>query len=102
MLALSLEFLTDYSLFGTACSIFCVFSVGVPIQTCLENPHRMQSWFTVPVFFFQVLLAELNTFYLKYVLWVPPPHFLCLGRLIFIILMGGPAIREYFQFLDDP
>ncbi|CAH8834847.1 unnamed protein product [Trichobilharzia szidati] len=49
-----------------------------------------------------ILTAELNTFYLKYVLWVPPPHFLCLGRLIFLIFMGATAIREYFEYLDDP
>lgn len=34
------------------------------------------------------LLAELNTFYLKFVLWVPPPNILCLGRLVFIWLVG--------------
>ncbi|KAF7233697.1 hypothetical protein EG68_10052 [Paragonimus skrjabini miyazakii] len=49
-----------------------------------------------------ILLTELNTFYLKYVLWVPPPHLLCFLRLVFSILWGGPAIYEYFQFMDDP
>ncbi|PAA60533.1 hypothetical protein BOX15_Mlig034026g2, partial [Macrostomum lignano] len=48
------------------------------------------------------LLAEVNTFYLKYVLWVPPPHFLCLGRLVFFLFMGATAMREVFQYLDDP
>ncbi|THD22289.1 Phosphatidylserine synthase [Fasciola hepatica] len=77
------------------------------------TPHRwtdfdwkptgsLKRWLGTLVLCALVLLAELNTFYLKYVLWVPPPHFLCLGRLVFILLMGGPAIREYFQFLDDP
>ncbi|OON16217.1 hypothetical protein X801_07972, partial [Opisthorchis viverrini] len=49
-----------------------------------------------------ILLTELNTFYLKYVLWVPPPHILCFLRLLFSILWGGPAIYEYFQYMDDP
>jgi phosphatidylserine synthase 2 len=48
------------------------------------------------------LLAELNTFYLKFVLWIPPEHYLCLGRLVFFLFMGAAAMREVFQFLDDP
>ena len=50
----------------------------------------------------QFLMAELNTFYLKFVLWIPPPHFLCLGRLIFFLFVGAVGMREVFQFLDDP
>lgn len=49
-----------------------------------------------------ILLAELNAFYLKYLLWIHPSHTLCLTRLSFAILWGGPAIYEYFQFMDDP
>jgi len=48
------------------------------------------------------LLAELNTFYLKFVLWIPPPHVLCLGRLVFFLFVGAVAMRETFQLMDDP
>ena len=48
------------------------------------------------------LMAELNTFYLKYVLWIAPPHWPNLARLAFFLLMGATAMRETFQFLDDP
>lgn len=48
------------------------------------------------------LLAELNTFYLKYILWVPPSNLLCLGRLVFIWLVGAVAMRESFEYLDNP
>jgi phosphatidylserine synthase 2 len=48
------------------------------------------------------LLAELNTFYLKYILWIPPPNILCLGRLVFIWLVGAVAMRESFEYLDNP
>lgn len=51
---------------------------------------------------FQFLLAELNTFYLKFVLWVEPGHWVNLVRLIFILPWGAVALREVFQFLDDP
>ncbi|XP_064634708.1 phosphatidylserine synthase 2-like isoform X2 [Lineus longissimus] len=47
------------------------------------------------------LLAELNTFYLKFVLWIPPPHFLCLGRLVIVLFWGAVSMRELFEFLDD-
>jgi len=48
------------------------------------------------------LLAELNTFYLKFVLWLPPDNYLCLLRLVFFLFMGAAAMRETFQYLDDP
>ena len=50
----------------------------------------------------QFLLAEMNTFYLKFVLWIPPEHPLCLGRLVFFLFMGAAGMRESFQYLDDP
>ena len=48
------------------------------------------------------LLGELNTFYLKYILWIQPSHFLCLGRLVFMWLVGAVAMRESFEYLDNP
>ncbi|KAG8515718.1 Phosphatidylserine synthase 2, partial [Galemys pyrenaicus] len=50
----------------------------------------------------QFLLAELNTFYLKFVLWLPPEHSLVLLRLVFFVNVGGVAMREIYDFLDDP
>ncbi|MGH0141249.1 UNVERIFIED_CONTAM: hypothetical protein FKN15_010030 [Acipenser sinensis] len=48
------------------------------------------------------LLAELNTFYLKFVLWMPPEHCLVLLRLVFFVNVGGVAMREIYDFMDDP
>jgi phosphatidylserine synthase 2 len=48
------------------------------------------------------LVAELNTFYLKFVMWVPPEHLLNPVRLMFILLWGSVGLREIFQLLDDP
>lgn len=50
----------------------------------------------------QFLLAELNTFYLKFVLWMPPEHYLVLLRLVFFVNVGGVAMREIYDFMDDP
>jgi len=49
-----------------------------------------------------LFLIELGTFYLKFILWVPPPHFLCLARLLFFLLAGGVSMREMFEYLDNP
>lgn len=49
-----------------------------------------------------MLVAELNTFYLKYVLWLDAPHVLNLMRLILLVFSGAVALRETFQYLDDP
>lgn len=50
----------------------------------------------------QVSIIELNAFYLKYILWVPPPHPLNIIRLSLWMFMGLPALREYYQFVSDP
>jgi phosphatidylserine synthase 2 len=49
-----------------------------------------------------VSIIELNAFYLKYILWVPPPHPLNIARLFLWLFMGLPALREYYQFVSDP
>lgn len=60
------------------------------------------SWFATLGIFVVFLFAELNTFYLKFVLWIPPDNYLCLTRLVFFLFMGAVSLRETFQYLDDP
>ena len=48
------------------------------------------------------LMTELSTFYLKFVLWVPPEHWIHAVRLFFLLLIGAVGLRETFQLLDDP
>ncbi|CAL4090845.1 unnamed protein product, partial [Meganyctiphanes norvegica] len=59
-------------------------------------------WFSTIGIIGFFLLAELNTFYLKFVLWIEPGHWLNLVRLFFILPWGAVALREVFQYLDDP
>ena len=47
-------------------------------------------------------MTELNTFYLKFVLWWKPDHWLNFVRLFFMLLWGSVGLRETFQLLDDP
>eukprot|EP01087_Luapelamoeba_hula_P013646 TRINITY_DN3901_c0_g1_i2.p1 TRINITY_DN3901_c0_g1~~TRINITY_DN3901_c0_g1_i2.p1 ORF type:complete len:500 (+),score=92.13 TRINITY_DN3901_c0_g1_i2:36-1502(+) len=65
----------------------------------LSNWRRFVS---VLLFCLAISLIELNAFYLKFVLWVPPPHPLNIGRLLLWLFMGLPAAREYYQFVVDP
>ncbi|KAG8182576.1 hypothetical protein JTE90_021716 [Oedothorax gibbosus] len=59
-------------------------------------------WLCVLGLIFMSLLLELNTFYLKFVLWLEPPHMLNILRLILMVFAGAVSVREYFQLLDDP
>lgn len=54
-----------------------------------------------------VLLAslaaiELNAFFLKYLLWVPPPHHLNFWRVVFWWLLGCAGTREWYHWMQNP
>ena len=58
--------------------------------------------------FFQVislciifLTVELNTFFLKFCLWVPPRNPVIIYRLVLWWLIAIPTIREYNSYLQD-
>lgn len=46
------------------------------------------------------LLFEVNAFFLKYVLWIPPRNPLNTFRLALLFLLALPAAREYYEFLE--
>ncbi len=47
------------------------------------------------------LVFELNAFFLKYVLWIPPPHILNHIRLALWFGMANVATREYYVFITS-
>ncbi|KAJ1979177.1 hypothetical protein H4R34_002932 [Dimargaris verticillata] len=49
-----------------------------------------------------ILVCELNAFYLKYLLWIPPEHPLVTYRLIIMFLFGIPSCREAYDYLMVP
>ena len=59
-------------------------------------------WCAVLALIATFLLVELNTFYLKFVLWIPPGHWVNMCRLLLVLPWGAVALRESFQFIDDP
>lgn len=46
-------------------------------------------------------MSELNAFYLKYLLWVPPAHWLNIARISLHALAGAVAVREVYQYCSD-
>ncbi|KAF8651936.1 hypothetical protein AX16_004580 [Volvariella volvacea WC 439] len=48
------------------------------------------------------LAAELNPFYLKSLLWLEPDHPIIILRLAFVFLCALPAVRELYQYINDP
>ena len=42
---------------------------------------------------------EMNTFYLKAVLWIPAGHRIVLVRLWFLVFWGTPATREIYDYM---
>lgn len=61
----------------------------------------LKRWLAMLLITCFLLLVELGTFYLKFILWIPPPHFLCIFRLFFFLLAGAVAMREMFEYLDN-
>ncbi|KYQ94384.1 phosphatidylserine synthase [Tieghemostelium lacteum] len=48
-----------------------------------------------------ISVIELNAFFLKTLLWIPPPNPLNIYRLLLWCLIGTPGLREYYQFATD-
>lgn len=47
-------------------------------------------------------LEELNAFFLKHLLWIPPENKLNLYRLLIWAFIGFPAIRQIYRYVTDP
>lgn len=47
-----------------------------------------------------MLLAELNAFFLKFVLYVPPSSMLNVVRLLLLAALSTPAVGEYYEYIQ--
>ncbi|KAF7298649.1 Phosphatidylserine synthase 2 [Mycena indigotica] len=59
-------------------------------------------YFSVVLLLAVFLAAELSPFYLKSLLWMEPDHPIVVLRLAFIFLCALPAVRELYQYVNDP
>ena len=64
-------------------------------MTPTQNLYR---WLFVSMLIFISLLAEMNTFYLKFVLWIPSDHLFVLLRLVLYTLCAFVGVREVYDF----
>ncbi|KAJ2798874.1 hypothetical protein H4R20_004656 [Coemansia guatemalensis] len=64
--------------------------------------RRFKSFAGVILFVVLILLAELNVFYLKALLWIPPEHPLVITRLLLLFLFALPSAREYYEYYSNP
>ena len=46
--------------------------------------------------------AQVNAFFLKYLLWIPPLNPLNSYRLLLLFLLALPATKEYYTFIEGP
>lgn len=66
------------------------------------DPHCTYMRFVaVTMLIFVWQLAELNTFFLKHILEIPPPHSLNWIRLLLISVVSAPTIRQFYVFVTD-
>ena len=61
----------------------------------------LKRWLSVILLCVLFLQCELNLFYLKFILWIPPPHGLMLARLLIFCLAGAAGCRDYYLYLTD-
>ena len=59
-------------------------------------------FFSVQVLILAMHLEELNAFFLKYILWVPPEKKLNVIRLIIWAMVGVPSLRQIYSYMTDP
>lgn len=53
----------------------------------------------VLILIFQI--TELNTFLLKHVFGVPTNHYFNMARLLLLMLIGAPSVRQYYVYVTD-
>ncbi|KAG2174799.1 hypothetical protein INT43_005861 [Umbelopsis isabellina] len=66
-----------------------------------KTTNSFKRWIAVLALLVVFLQCEINCFYLKYLVWVPPEHPLLTYRLILMFFFALPATREAYQYLVD-
>ncbi|KAF8581555.1 PSS-domain-containing protein [Ramaria rubella] len=67
-----------------------------------EGTASLTHYFAVVLLLAVFLAAELTPFYLKSLLWMEPSHPIVIYRLAGIFICALPAVRELYQYINDP
>ncbi|KAI0059613.1 PSS-domain-containing protein [Artomyces pyxidatus] len=82
-----------------------VFTQFSPHDFTAFHWHGTQSFLhyvTVVMLLAVFLAAELHPFYLKSLLWMEPDHPFVIARLAGVFCCALPAVRELYQYINDP
>ncbi|KAF9358999.1 hypothetical protein BGX26_000405 [Mortierella sp. AD094] len=66
-----------------------------------NTTKSFKSYCTVIFLLTMFLICELNAFYLKTLLWIPPAHWINVSRIFSYFMFGIPGVREAYQFFYD-
>ncbi|KAF9115886.1 hypothetical protein BGX27_005952 [Mortierella sp. AM989] len=67
-----------------------------------NSTKSFKSYAAVIFILTMLLICELNAFYLKSLLWIPPAHPINITRIFSYFMFGIPGVREAYQYLHDP
>ncbi|KAK3703282.1 hypothetical protein QZH41_019309 [Actinostola sp. cb2023] len=63
--------------------------------------HSLKGWLAVCGIATVFLTAELTMFYMKFILWLKPPHALNFIRVILLMFCGCLAFNETYEYMHD-
>ncbi|KAI7832449.1 phosphatidyl serine synthase-domain-containing protein [Gamsiella multidivaricata] len=66
-----------------------------------NSTKNFKSYCTVLFLLTMFLICELNAFYLKTLLWLPPAHPINIIRIFAYFMFGIPGVREAYQYFHD-
>jgi len=67
-----------------------------------EGTASLRNYLAVLALLACFLAAELNPFYLKFLLWMEPDHPFVVLRLVGVFMCALPAVRELYQYVNNP
>lgn len=62
----------------------------------------IKRFFAIQLLIVVLQVEELNHFFLKHLLWIPPKNWVNGVRLFVVTFIGMPAVRQYYWYVTDP
>lgn len=67
-----------------------------------QKTDNLKMFFFLQFLVFSFHWEEMNAFFLKHLLWIPPPCPLNVVRLLIWAFVGVPSLRQLYQYMTDP
>lgn len=87
------------SMGGKAWRAVSQFSPESWTQVRWEPWKSLKRFFVANVLIFVLILGQLNGFFIKHLLWIPPENNLNAYRLLLMLLITAPSIRQLYLFI---